>query len=167
MRREDGLTINDGMVTVRKRFADEVTGIEHVVIEWCSDPLTDMIVDATLSAILQLENEPEGLKEAEEGLKEAIKTKDDSSAEKWRLRVVAAMLSAQFGEAKVNEKKATLALSVDGIDAVVEYRTRTVVCDNEAMKQRLDTTISRIDEAIADAAYARAVHSLSASSTRV
>ena len=68
---------------------------------------------------------------------------------------------------KVNEKKATLALSVDGIDAVVEYRTRTVVCDNEAMKQRLDTTISRIDEAIADAAYARAVHSLSASSTRV
>ena len=167
VRREDGLTINDGMVTVRKRFADEVTGIEHVVIEWCSDPLTDMIVDATLSAILQLENEPEGLKEAEEGLKEAIKTKDDSSAEKWRLRVVAAMLSAQFGEAKVNEKKATLALSVDGIDAVVEYRTRTVVCDNEAMKQRLDTTISRIDEAIADAAYARAVHSLSASSTRV
>ena len=150
VRREDGLTINDGMVTVRKRFADEVTGIEHVVIEWCSDPLTDMIVDATLSAILQLENEPEGLKEAEEGLKEAIKTKDDSSAEKWRLRVVAAMLSAQFGEAKVNEKKATLALSVDGIDAVVEYRTRTVVCDNEAMKQRLDTTISRIDEAIAD-----------------
>ena len=84
VRREDGLTINDGMVTVRKRH-DEVTGIEHVVIEWCSDPLTDMIVDATLSAILQLENEPDGLKEAEEGLKEAIKTKDDSSAEKWRL----------------------------------------------------------------------------------
>jgi len=167
VRIEDGLSINDGMVTVRKRIADEVTGVEHVVIEWCSDPLTDMIVDATLSAILQLENEPEGLKEAEEGLKEAIKTKDDSSAEKWRLRVVAAMLSAQFGEAKVNEKKATLSLSVDGVDAVVEYRTRTVICDNEAMKQRLDTTISRIDEAIADAAYARAVHSLSASSTRV
>jgi len=167
VRGEDGLSINDGMVTVRKRVADDVTGVEHVVIEWCSDPLTDMIVDATLSAILQLENEPEGLKEAEEGLKEAIKTKDDSSAEKWRLRVVAAMLSAQFGEAKVNEKKATLSLSVDGVDAVVEYRTRTVICDNEAMKQRLDTTISRIDEAIADAAYARAVHSLSASSTRV
>ena len=167
VRGEDGLSINDGMVTVRKRVADEVTGVEHVVIEWCSDPLTDMIVDATLSAILQLENEPEGLKEAEEGLKEAIKTKDDSSAEKWRLHVVAAMLSAQFGEAKVNEKKATLSLSVDGVDVVVEYRTRTVICDNEAMKQRLDTTISRIDEAIADAAYARAVHSLSASSTRV
>ena len=114
-----------------------------------------MIVDATLSAILQLENEPEGLKEAEEGLKEAIKTKDDSSGRSGCC-AVAAMLSAQFGEAKVNEKKATLALSVDGIDAVVEYRTRTVVCDNEAMKQRLDTTISRIDEAIADAAYARA-----------
>jgi len=162
----DGLSINDGMVTIRKRFADEITGVEHVVIEWNSDPLTDMIVDATLSAILQLESEPEALKEAEAGLRDAIKKKDETSAEKWRLRVVAAMLSAQFGELKVNEKKATLSLNIDGIDAVLEYRTRTVLCDNDALKQRVETTVSRIDEAIGDAAYAHAVHSLSASSTK-
>ena len=73
----EGLSINDGMVTIRKRYADDVTGVEHVVIEWNSDPLTDMIVDATLSAILQLESEPENLKEAEAGLRDAIKTKDE------------------------------------------------------------------------------------------
>ena len=76
------------------------------------------------------------------------------------------MLSAQFGELKVNEKKATLSLNIDGIDAVLEYRTRTVLCDNDALKQRVETTVSRIDEAIGDAAYAHAVHSLSASSTK-
>ena len=76
----DGLSINDVMVTIRKRFADEITGVEHVVIEWNSDPLTDMIVDATLSAILQLESEPEALKEAEAGLRDAIKKKDETSA---------------------------------------------------------------------------------------
>jgi cleavage and polyadenylation specificity factor subunit 3 len=162
----EGLSINAGMVTIRKRYADEVTGVEHVVIEWNSDPLTDMIVDATLSAILQLENEPEGLKEAEEGLRDAIKDKDTIEAEKWRLKVVGAMLSAQFGHAKVNEKKSTLSLNIDGTDVTVEYRTRTVLCDNEALKQRLDVTIGRIDEAIGDAAYSNAVRSLSASSTK-
>lgn len=164
--KSDGLSINDGMVTLRKRFADEVTGAEHVLIEWSSDPLTDMIVDAILSAILQLESEPEGLKEAEAGLRDAIKTKDERSAEKWRLRVVASMLAAQFGEPTVDEKKATLKLNIDGVNVVVEYRTRTVLCDNESLKQRLDTTIGRIDEAIGDAAYAHAVHSISASSTK-
>jgi cleavage and polyadenylation specificity factor subunit 3 len=49
---------------------------------------------------------------------------------------------------------------------VLEYRTRTVLCDNDALKQRVETTVSRIDEAIGDAAYAHAVHSLSASSTK-
>ena len=162
----EGLSINDGMVTIRKRYADDVTGVEHVVIEWNSDPLTDMIVDATLSAILQLESEPENLKEAEAGLRDAIKTKDERSAEKWRLHVVAAMLEAQFGKPKVNEKKATLTLNIDGIEVIVEYRTRTVLCENESLRQRLDTTIGRIDEAIGDAAYAHAVHSISASSTK-
>lgn len=162
----DGLSINDGMVTVRKRFADEVTGVEHVVIEWNSDPLTDMIVDATLSAILQLETEPEGLKEAEEGLRDAIKDKDTLEAEKWRLKVVAAMLSAQFGKTKVNEKKGTIAMDVDGADVTIEYRTRSVICDNDALRQRLELTIGRIDEAIADAAYSNVVRSLSASSTK-
>jgi len=163
----DGLSINNDMVTVRKRFADDVTGAEHVVIEWNSDPLTDMIVDATLSAILQLESEPEGLKEAEAGLRDAIKDKDTDEEEKWRLKVVAAMLTAQFAQPVVNVKKAQLTLNIDGVEAVIDYRTRTVMCDNEALKQRLDTTVSRIDEAISDAAYGNIVHSLSGTSTRM
>lgn len=48
----DGLFINDGMVTIRKRFVDEIIGVEYVVIEWNSDFLMDMIVDVMLSVIL-------------------------------------------------------------------------------------------------------------------
>jgi len=163
----NGLSINNDMVTLRKRYADDVTGAEHVVIEWNSDPLTDMIVDATLSAILQLEMEPEALKHAEDQLRSAIKEKDATEAEKWRLKVVAAMLTAQFAEPVVNVKKAQLTLNIDGVEATIEYRTRTVFCDNEALKQRLDTTLGRIDEAISDAAYGNVVHSLSGTSTRL
>jgi len=56
----EGLSVNGGALTIRKRAAGPA-GVEHALVEWSSDPLTDMIADAVLSVVLQLEEEPVGL----------------------------------------------------------------------------------------------------------
>ena len=71
----EGLSVNGGALTIVKRPEGD-DGVEHALIEWSSDPLTDMIADAVLSVILQLEEEPEGLAEAEDAHKAALEARD-------------------------------------------------------------------------------------------
>lgn len=156
----EGLSVNGGALTIVKRPAGKV-GVEHALIEWSSDPLTDMIADAVLSVILQLEEEPEGLAEAEDAHKAAIAARDEAAAAAARLRIVAAMLGVQFGEPDVDDAAQTLRLRVDNVDAEVRYATRDVECADSAVKARVETALERIDMAIADSSFARTLPSVS------
>ena len=156
----EGLSVNGGALTIVKRPAGQV-GVEHALIEWSSDPLTDMIADAVLSVILQLEEEPAGLAEAEDAHKAALAARDKAAAAAARLRIVAAMLGVQFGEPDVDEASQTLKLRVDNLNAEVRYATRDVDCEDAAVKGRVETALERIDMAIADSSFARTLPSVS------
>ena len=157
----EGLSVNGGALTIMKCPATGKTGVEHALIEWSSDPLTDMIADAVLSVILQFEDEPEGLVEAEKAHKNALEARDKTAAANARLRIVAAMLGVQFGEPDIEESEQTLRLRVDNADCVVRYKSRDVECADAATKSRLETALERIDMAIADSAFARTLPSVS------
>ncbi len=157
----DGLSVNAGALTIVKRNATGKTGVEHALIEWSSDPLTDMIADAVLSVILQLEEEPAGLVEAEKAHKRAVEAKDKNAAQNARLRIVAAMLGVQFGEPNVDEGDQKLEFKVDNHAVAVRYGNRDVFCADAGTKTRVETALERIDMAIADSAFARTLPSVS------
>ena len=156
----EGLSVNGGALTIVKRPEGD-DGVEHALIEWSSDPLTDMIADAVLSVILQLEEEPEGLAEAEDAHKAALEARDKKAAASARLRIVAAMLGVQFGHPDVEEETQTLRLKVDNAACEVRYATRDVECPDAATKARVETALERIDMAIADSSFARTLPSVS------
>ena len=157
----EGLSVNAGALTIVKKAATGKTDVEHALIEWSSDPLTDMIADAVLSVILQLEEEPVGLVEAEQAHKNALQAKDTKAAQDARLKIVAAMLGVQFGEPDVDIQTQTLKMNVDAVGVVVKYGTRDVECADAATKSRVEQALERIDMAIADSAFARTLPSVS------
>ena len=157
----EGLSVNGGALTIVKRPAGKKTGVEHALVEWSSDPLTDMIADAVLSVILQLEEEPAGLAEAEDAHKKALRAKDQAAAAGARLRIVATMLGVQFGHPEVDDATQTLRLRVENTDCEVRYATRDVDCAAPAVKARVETALERIDMAIADSSFARTLPSVS------
>ena len=157
----EGLSVNGGALTIVRRAASGKTGVAHALVEWSSDPLTDMIADAVLSVILQLAEEPAGLAEAEKAHKNALEAKDTDGAANARLRIVAGMLGVQFGDPDVDEPTQTLRLRVENADATVKYGTRSVECADPATRARVETALERIDVAIADSAFARTLPSVS------
>ena len=57
---EEGVSIDNGAVTRKAGKSDEV-GVEHVILEWASDPFADVLADATLRSFYT-NREPETLK---------------------------------------------------------------------------------------------------------
>ena len=145
-----------------KRPETKKYGAEHALLQWDADPMNDMIADAVLSVILQLEDEPEHLTAAEAAHKRAMKNKDVAGVQTARLRIVAAMLGVQFGEPRqIDEEAQMVELRVENTDVAVRYGTRDVDCEDAAVKARVETALERIDVAIADSSFSRALPSVS------
>ena len=158
---EEGVSIDNGAVTLRKAGKSDEVGVEHVILEWASDPFADVLADATLAVVLQLNREPETLKGYERDHAIAMKEKDTEAVELLRFKMAVAMLEAQFGKAqKVDEKERVLEMNVDAKSVKILHATRTVTCDeDESTRSRVELALGRIDEAIADCSYARHVRS--------
>lgn len=158
---EEGVSIDNGAVTLRKAKKSDEVGVEHVILEWASDPFADVLADATLSVVLQLNREPETLKAYERDHAIAMKENDTEAVELLRFKMAVAMLEAQFGKAqKVDEKTRVLEMNVDAKRVTILHATRTVACDeDESTRSRVELALGRIDEAIADCSYARRVRS--------
>ena len=158
---EEGVSIDNGAVTLRKAGKSDEVGVEHVILEWASDPFADVLADATLAVVLQLNREPETLKGYERDHAIAMKEKDAEAVELLRFKMAVAMLEAQFGKAeKVDEKERVLEMNVDAKSVKILHATRTVTCDeDESTRSRVELALGRIDEAIADCSYARHVRS--------
>ena len=158
---EEGVSIDNGAVTLRKAKKSDEVGVEHVILEWASDPFADVLADATLSVVLQLNREPETLKAYERDHAIAMKENNTEAVELLRFKMAVAMLEAQFGKAqKVDEKARVLEMNIDAKSVTILHATRTVTCDeDESTRSRVELALGRIDEAIADCSYATRVRS--------
>jgi len=130
-------------------------GAPHVVLEWASDPVADMVADAALATLLALEGPPGGVLAAEEA-HEAARGSAAEEATRWRL--FQQMLAAQFGPCALDEDAATLTLGdADGEAeaqarkeprAVVSLRTGEVMCEDQARRERIAKVFERIGNAL-------------------
>ena len=141
----DGVSVG-GHLTVCPGTAP---GAPHVVLEWTSDPIADMVADATLACILQLEGPPQGVTDAEVAHAAAVGTPQEAAAQ-WAL--FGAILGAQFGEAAVDVDKAEIRLSGDRhrgeAEVTVHLRTGRVECEDAARQVRVERAMHRIGCAI-------------------
>jgi hypothetical protein len=127
-------------------------GAPHVVLEWSSDPVADMVADAALATLLALEGPPGGVLAAESA-HEAARGSPAEEGARWRL--FQAMLAAQFGPCALDEDAATLTLG-DAAEAearaearaVVSLRTGEVLCDDQARRERIAKVFERIGNAL-------------------
>jgi cleavage and polyadenylation specificity factor subunit 3 len=149
LRAGDALSI-DGRLTIAPGTAP---GAPHVVFEWLSDPVADMIADAALASVLSLDGPPPGVTAAEAAHTAAAGTSGEEGA-RWRL--FQAMLAAQFGPAQLDEDAGTITLGggepAEGEWAeaavVVSLRSGGVVCEDSGRKERVAKALERIGLAI-------------------
>jgi cleavage and polyadenylation specificity factor subunit 3 len=149
LRPGDALSI-DGRLTIAPGTAP---GAAHVVFEWLSDPVGDMIADAALATVLSLDGPPPGVMAAEAAHAAAAGT---SAEEGTRWRLFQAMLAAQFGPAQLDEDAGTITLGggepVEGEwvepAVVVSLRSGGVVCEDSGRKERVAKALERIGLAI-------------------
>jgi cleavage and polyadenylation specificity factor subunit 3 len=129
-------------------------GAPHVVLEWASDPVADMVADAALATLLALEGPPGGVLAAE-AAHEAARGSAEEEAARWRL--FQAMLAAQFGPCALDEGEATITLGDAGEDeakaraevrAVVSLRTGEVICEDQGRRERIAKVFERIGNAL-------------------
>ena len=72
------------------------------------------------------------------------------------------MLGVQFGEPRaIDEENQVVELRVENADVAVRYGNRDVDCADAAVKARVETALGRIDMAIADSSFSRALPSVS------
>ena len=145
-------------------------GAPHVVLTWVSDPLTDMVADATLATLLAMEGPPPEVAAAEAAhaaaaLEEGGGTDGGVALKTSKWRLMAAMLGAQFGPgADLDEDTGTLVLGAgegggggDGglglplgrdAPATVSFTTWGVACDDEARCRRVEKALGRVRAAV-------------------
>ncbi|EFJ04498.1 hypothetical protein SELMODRAFT_234671 [Selaginella moellendorffii] len=117
------------------RIHDKVTisqeSNEHVVLQWVSDPVSDMIADSIIAIITKMDprllTDANGLPKIEEDL-----------------TVVQSLLTSLFGDVKVDEEGKKLVISVDGVAATVDYTSRSVECDDDNLKERIKSALHRM-----------------------
>ncbi|GLJ12700.1 hypothetical protein SUGI_0196200 [Cryptomeria japonica] len=134
-------TSNDEVPTLKVH--DKVTvkqeGADYVVLQWVSDPISDMVSDSIIVMMMNFNPESSRAKSPDSDLKEGKVEKDFS-------KIIQSLFSSLFGDVKEEEGK--LIVSVDGIMAIVDHANNTVACENENLKERIKTALNRMRNAI-------------------
>uniref|UniRef100_A0A7R9Y201 Cleavage and polyadenylation specificity factor subunit 3 n=1 Tax=Prasinoderma coloniale TaxID=156133 RepID=A0A7R9Y201_9VIRI len=118
-----------------------------LVLEWESDPVADMVADAIVAVVMQLEEEP-ALAAAEENLRRARSREDAEAAEAAELEILSALLAAQFGRVETDEELRLLTFSVDGIAVTVRHNDKSIECEDEGLRDRVQRALQRVETAL-------------------
>jgi cleavage and polyadenylation specificity factor subunit 3 len=146
-----------GAVTVAYEQQAEETNEEEeqpkkkkarVVLEWTGGSEADMIADAVVAVVLQAAGQSPGLSEAELARHKAMQAGDAQGAAKAEVGFMAALLGAQFGEAKVDHEQGIIFVDVDGKHVVVNSKNGSVQCVDEGLKARVEKALNRLTAAL-------------------
>ena len=119
-----------------------------VVLEWTGGSEADMIADAVVAVILQAAGQPPGVSEAEVARHKALQAGDVDAAAQAEVGLMVALLSAQFGPAKVDTEQGIIFVDVDGKHVVINTKGGKVQCADEALKARVEKALSRLEAAM-------------------
>jgi cleavage and polyadenylation specificity factor subunit 3 len=132
----------------KKKGGDEENKKSRVVLEWTGGSEADMIADAVVAVVLQAAGQSPGLSEAELARHKAMQAGDAQGAAKAEVGFMAALLGAQFGEAKIDHEQGIIFVDVDGKHVVVNSKNGSVQCADEALKARVEKALNRLNQAL-------------------
>jgi cleavage and polyadenylation specificity factor subunit 3 len=113
-------------------------GADYVVLQWVSDPISDMVADSVVAMILKVESQSMfGVGRAKE-----------ARLEKDEIKIVHSLLVSLFGEVALDEKAQTLTVNVDGTVATVDHAKKGIECKDENLKERIKVALRRIQTAL-------------------
>ncbi len=135
---EEHLTIVKG--------APSAGAVPHIVMEWDSNPISDLLADSVVAMVLQIEDEPQDLAGLEAALKSA--QGDEKQAAVARLRIARALMAAQFGEVDIDETEGILTFTVGGEPVAVYAKDGKVECGPDPLRERVEQVVQRIAAAI-------------------
>lgn len=114
---------------------------EHVVVEWTSDPVSDMISDAVVAMVLKLDSQFEQASNA-------MRAKE-ARTEREEISIVYSLLLCLFGpDVQLNDRAQTLTVSVDGVVATIDHAKKEIECKDVVLKERLKLALRRIQTAL-------------------
>lgn len=120
----------------------------RVVLEWTGGSEADMIADAVVAVVLQAAGQPPGVSEAEVARHNALQAGDAEGAAQAEVGLTVALLGAQFGPARVDTEQGIIFVDVDGKHVVINSKSGKVQCADEALKGRVEKSLSRLEAAL-------------------
>jgi cleavage and polyadenylation specificity factor subunit 3 len=117
-------------------------GSDYVVLQWVSDPVSDMVADSVVSMILKLDSQSMfGI--ASNGFRAK-----EAQLEKNEIKIVHSLLVSLFGDVKLDEKLQILTITVDGIVATVDHANKGIECKDENLNDRIRVALRQIQTAL-------------------
>ncbi|KAG0574399.1 hypothetical protein KC19_VG259800 [Ceratodon purpureus] len=114
-------------------------GADYVILQWVSDPISDMVADSVVAMILKLDLQ------SMFGGGERVK---DARLEKDEIRIVHSLLVSLFGDVTLDEEIQTLTVNVDETVAIVDHAKKGIECKDENLKERIKVALRRIQTAL-------------------
>jgi len=122
----------------------------HVVLQWESDPVADMLADSVVAIILQMQDSP--IARAETAREAALRAEDMEGVRKAELEIVHKLMQAHFGPAQLDEEAGCIAFETAGAPCTVHHQPHPamalVECVDEALKTRVERVLKRLEGAL-------------------
>ncbi|GBG80885.1 hypothetical protein CBR_g31441 [Chara braunii] len=121
-------------------------GFDHVALQWVSDPVSDMVADSIVALILQIDSQAHKAIVSPRARRKAVKAVVSSEADE--IKRVHSLLMSLFGDVKLDLAKQTVTVTVDGVVAVVNHKTKAIDCSEDAFKERIKVALRRMETAL-------------------
>lgn len=113
-------------------------GADYVILQWVSDPISDMVADSVVAMILKLDSQSMF----------AVGRAKEARLEKDEIKIVHSLLVSLFGDVALDEKQQTLTVNVDGTVATVDHAKKGIECKDDNLKERIKVALRRIQTAL-------------------
>ena len=122
-------------------------GDDHIIIEWASDPVNDMIADSIISLLMQ----PKFLPNMNNSTtKKESTTPTTTTATKTSKQVssLVTLLQLEYGNATYDNTKNNINIDIDGNIVNIDLSTKEVKCEHPHVLERVTPFASRVMSAV-------------------
>lgn len=136
----DDITVADGCLCVCD-CVRAVLSQQVLSVTWQASPITDLVADSVALTAIELTRSPAAV--------QALQSPEDVGGREARLfRVLCTYLHQGFGVLQLDEEAQIAKFEVDGSHVAVDFPSRAVECDNEALKERVRSCLRRCETAL-------------------
>jgi len=134
--------------TITDKMAVQVHDTVNVVLvaqnalelSWVSSPVNDMVSDAVLAIILQININPTAFP--------SEKPPNAKERQLEHLHKIENLLASYYGPVEVDLNAYTINLNFDGTDAFYNLNTQSVDCSDETLKEQIESVLKFVHAAV-------------------